>query len=136
MGAHILGDIRTQPNCGLPQSYFEGRDCFLDCREPDMLHISGDANIGWENHLITQTHDITPGNFGRLFGRRITIGAKAFVTSFCTLFNCTIGEGAVVATGSVVRSMIVPAWTMVEGNPAKIIKKYNFETCKWERVLI
>lgn len=134
MGAHILGDFRTQPNCGLSQRYFEERDCFLDCREPNMLHISPDANIGYENHLIVQTHDIQPGMFGRVFGRLIIIHAKAFITSFCTLFNCEIGEGAIVATGSVVRNMKIAPWTLVEGNPARVIKKYNFETTKWERV--
>lgn len=134
MGAHILGDFRTQPNCGLSQSYFEQRDCFLDCREPNMLNISSEANIGYENHFITQTHDINPGKFGRLTGRPIVIGAKAFITSFCTLYHCFIGEGAVVAVGSVVRSMSVEPWTVVEGNPARIIKRYNFETCEWEKV--
>lgn len=134
MGAHILGDFRSQPNCHLPQSYFEQRDCFLDCREPDMLHISPEVNIGYENHLITQTHDVTPGKFGALSGRPIFIHDWAFITSFCTLYNCEIGEGAVVAVGSVVRSMKVAPWTMVAGNPAKVIKVYNHATSKWEKV--
>jgi len=41
------------------------------------------------------------------------------------LYNCHVGEGAVVSVGSVVRSRDVPPWTMVEGNPARIIARYE-----------
>ena len=38
------------------------------------------------------------------------------------LKGVTIGEGAIVGAGSVV-TKDVPAWTVVAGNPAKIVKK-------------
>ncbi len=37
-----------------------------------------------------------------------------------------IGEGAVVAAGSVVTKS-VPPWTIVAGNPAKVIKEISIE---------
>ncbi len=40
----------------------------------------------------------------------------------CVLKGVTIGEGAIVGAGSVV-TKDVPAWTMVAGNPAKVIKQ-------------
>ncbi len=134
MSAHILGSTSSQPHCELPQSYFEERDCWVDCRVPDMLHISREANIGWCVNLICMTHDIDPGMFGRLTGRRIIIHPKAFVAGFCTLYNCEIGEGAVVAVGSVVRSQKVEPWTVVAGNPAVVVKRLNQTTQKWEKV--
>jgi len=133
MGAHILGDFRNQPRCGLSQSYFEGRDCWVDCREKDTLVIDATANIGWCVSLICQTHDIIPGMFNRVTGRPIVIGPGVFVGAFSILYNCTIGEGAVVATGSVVRSQVIPPWVVVAGNPAVIVKKFNHATKKWEK---
>jgi len=55
------------------------------------------------------------------------IGANAVVTA-----GITIGKHAVVAAGSVV-TKDVPPYTVVGGNPAKIIKQYNPDTKSWER---
>ena len=44
-----------------------------------------------------------------------------------------IGQQSVVAAGSIV-TKDVPEYSVVGGNPAKIIKKYNVITQKWERV--
>ena len=44
-----------------------------------------------------------------------------------------IGKHSIVAARAVV-THDVPPYCMVAGNPAKIIKKYNFETRRWERV--
>lgn len=49
------------------------------------------------------------------------IGARAII-----LKGVTIGEGAVIAAGSVV-TKDVPAWTIVGGNPAKIIRELTSE---------
>ena len=46
-----------------------------------------------------------------------------------------IGKHCVVAARSVV-TKDVPPYCVVAGNPAKIVKKYNFETKQWERTKI
>lgn len=56
------------------------------------------------------------------------IGANVFISA-----GVTIGKHCVVAGGSVV-TKDVPDYTIVAGNPAKIIKRYNFESKAWERV--
>lgn len=56
------------------------------------------------------------------------IGANVFISA-----GVTIGKHCVVAGGSVV-TKDVPDYTIVGGNPAKIIKRYNFESKAWERV--
>ncbi|WP_431156704.1 acyltransferase [Winogradskyella poriferorum] len=45
----------------------------------------------------------------------------------------TIGKHSIVAAGSVVTKDI-PKYTLVAGNPAKVLKQYNFETQTWEKV--
>jgi len=49
------------------------------------------------------------------------------------LSGVTIGEHCVVAANSVVTKDI-PPYSVAAGNPAKVIKRYNKNTQKWERV--
>jgi acetyltransferase-like isoleucine patch superfamily enzyme len=56
------------------------------------------------------------------------IGANVVITS-----GVTIGKHVVVGAGSVVTKDI-PAFSVVVGNPAKIIKQYSFELKRWESV--
>lgn len=44
----------------------------------------------------------------------------------------TVGKHAVVAAGSVVTKN-VPPYSVVAGNPARVLKHYNFETETWEK---
>ncbi|MFD2067154.1 acyltransferase [Pontibacter silvestris] len=55
------------------------------------------------------------------------IGANAVITA-----GVKIGKHAIVAGGSVV-TKDVPPYSIVAGNPAKLIRSYNFETKQWER---
>ncbi len=56
------------------------------------------------------------------------IGANAVIVA-----GVTIGKHSVVAAGSVV-TKDVPPYSIVAGNPAKLLKQYNWETKKWEKV--
>jgi acetyltransferase-like isoleucine patch superfamily enzyme len=56
------------------------------------------------------------------------IGANSVITA-----GVSIGKHAIVAGGSVV-TKDVDEFTVVGGNPAKVLKKYNKETKTWERV--
>ena len=53
--------------------------------------------------------------------------------------NCCINQGVkigrhvVVGSGSVV-TRDIPSYSVAVGNPAKVIKQYNFESKKWEKV--
>ena len=58
----------------------------------------------------------------------VCIGANALITA-----GVTIGKHSVIGAGSVVTKDI-PEYCVAVGNPAKVIKKYNFETATWERV--
>lgn len=56
------------------------------------------------------------------------IGANSVITA-----GVTIGKHCVVAGGSVV-TKDVPPYSIVGGNPARILKQYNNETKVWERI--
>lgn len=58
----------------------------------------------------------------------VWIGANAVITA-----GVTVGKHSVVAGGSVV-TKDVPPYSIVGGNPAKLLKQYNKESGKWERV--
>lgn len=55
------------------------------------------------------------------------VGANAVITS-----GVTLGKHVVVAAGSVVTKN-VPDYSIVAGNPARILKQYNSETKQWEK---
>jgi acetyltransferase-like isoleucine patch superfamily enzyme len=55
------------------------------------------------------------------------VGANAVITS-----GVTLGKHVVVAAGSVV-TKDVPDYSIVAGNPARILKQYNSNTNRWEK---
>ncbi len=58
----------------------------------------------------------------------VWIGANAVLTA-----GITIGKHSVIAGGAVVTKN-VPPYSIAVGNPAKIVKQYNFETKEWQKV--
>lgn len=56
------------------------------------------------------------------------VAANAVITS-----GVTIGKHSVIAAGAVVTKNI-PPYSVAVGNPAKVIKKYDFEKQEWVRV--
>jgi acetyltransferase-like isoleucine patch superfamily enzyme len=59
----------------------------------------------------------------------VWIGANTVITA-----GVKIGKHAVIGAGSVV-TKDVEDYTVVVGNPARPVKKYNFQTRAWEKVL-
>lgn len=53
--------------------------------------------------------------------------------SVCVLPGVTIGEGCVIGALSVV-SKNIPPFSIAVGNPAKVVKKYDFESNKWIKI--
>ena len=58
----------------------------------------------------------------------VWIGANSVVTA-----GVTIGKHAIIGAGSVITKDI-PPYSVAVGNPARVIKKYNFETGIWQKV--
>jgi len=70
------------------------------------------------------------------FEKSISIGVNCWLgNNASVLGNVKIGHGSIVGANSLV-TKDVPPFSMVVGNPAKIIKTFNFGTNKWEKEVI
>ncbi|MBB6127535.1 acyltransferase [Mucilaginibacter lappiensis] len=75
----------------------------------------------------------TPPRLQKVTTKQITIhdnvwiGANSVVTA-----GVTIGKHAIIGAGSVVTKDI-PQYSVAVGNPARVIKRYNFTTNSWEK---
>lgn len=63
----------------------------------------------------------------------VTIGDGAWLGENVCVIGSSVGKGSVVGANSVVLSDI-PNYCVAVGSPAKVIKKYNFETQQWEKI--
>ncbi len=54
--------------------------------------------------------------------RRLVLGSYVNVSPHSFLYGCTIGDHSVVAPGSVVVGGTYPAWSLISGNPAKVVR--------------
>lgn len=63
---------------------------------------------------------------------KVKISSGAWLGENVCVIGCNIGKNAIVAANSVVLKD-VPDYSIVGGNPARMIKKYNIETKKWQK---
>lgn len=90
------------------------------------VRIGDRTLIGYRSQILSSNHAIPPGR-GRIFGaghvrKAVEIGADVWIGANCVVLpGVTIGDGAVVAAGSIV-TKDVPAYSVVGGCPAKPIK--------------
>lgn len=77
--------------------------------------------IGPHVSLLTVNHDFD--NLWSLSGKPIILKKNAWIAAKATILpGVTVGEGAVVAAAAVVTKDVEP-YTIVGGNPAKLIKR-------------
>lgn len=106
--------------------------------------VIGPVNIG--NHVIMAQNIVVSGlNHGyeiidippseqKTVTNLITIMDDVWIGANCVVTSgVTIGKHAVIGAGSVV-TKDVPPFSVSVGNPARVVKQYNFETAKWERI--
>jgi len=88
----------------------------------ERIQIGDKVCVGESVKLLTGTHDIESANFA-LVRKPVIICSGCWVaTSATVLPGITVNEGAVVGACAVVTKDVEP-WTVVVGNPAKVIKK-------------
>lgn len=77
---------------------------------------------------------LTPPNSRPLVAKPVIIEDNVWIGEFVSILpGVTIGKGSIIGTMSVVTKDI-PAYCIAVGSPARVIKKYNFETKHWEKV--
>ena len=89
--------------------------------------VMSGLNHGYEDILLPP-HDQPVSKKSITVENEVWIGANVVVVA-----GVTIGKHAIVAAGSIVTKN-VPAYSVVAGNPARIIKQYNSVSGKWDRV--
>ncbi len=130
------------------KSLFFGNDVQIN----DYVHINAfkSVHIG-NNVLIASKVFITDLEHGSYIGdendsipesivkdrplssKPVNIGNNVWIGELCSVLpGVTIGENSIIGANSVVTKSIPPNCIAV-GNPARVIKQFNFETKHWER---
>lgn len=104
-----------------------GKNVFINagCSFQDQggIWIGDNALIGHNAVFATLNHDEDPRRRGILHPKPIVVEKDVWIGSNCTILGgVTIGEGAIVAAGSVV-TRDVPTFTIVAGVPARVVRE-------------
>lgn len=110
----------------------------------ECVKIGNNSAIGAKSFIS----DLNHGNFAEgeifdinqphaqreIFAKPVIIGNNVWIgESVCILPGVNIGDGCIIgALSNVTKS--IPSYSIAVGNPARVVKKYNFDTKCWERV--
>lgn len=150
-----IGDgFTTGYGCRLDAFYTKNRislDIGKNCKINDYVHIGAIEKIIIEdNVLIASKVFITDHNHGKydtlgdspqippdqreLYSKPVHIKSNVWLgENVVVLPGAIIGKGCIIGANSVIIGEI-PDYTIAVGSPAKIIKKYNFESNMWEKI--
>lgn len=140
--------IQTYPNSVFNENngtIYIGENCYIGFNLTLLSGPDASINIG-NNVLIASNVIITNINHGtdpedhieymdqKLVTQSVSIEDGCWVgENVCILPGVTIGKKSIVGAASVVTRSI-PPYSIAVGNPARIIKKYNFESHFWEKI--
>ena len=103
------------------------------------IFIGDDVLVASNVLISSENHGINPKSYlpymsQELTGKNVTIGDGCWIgEKVCILPGVSIGKKSVIGAGSVVTKSI-PDYSIAVGNPARVIKRYNFDTNNWEIV--
>lgn len=137
-GAKIEAGAHPYPGCKIWAPWnliMREHSCLandVDCYNIGLVVLGANSIVSQSSYLCTASHDHRSAAF-ELTMAPIRIGTSAWVAARAFVGpGVTVGEGAVVgATASVFKD--VPSWTVVGGNPAKVIGTRSARTCAVER---
>lgn len=112
-----------------------GRDNFLsvgcNLQVCDYVITGNKCSMICSDHIIDEPL-IPYALSGNNFNKSIRIGVNCWLGhDVCILGDVTIGHGSIIGAKTVVLNN-VPPFSMVVGNPGKVIKTYDFKTNTWQ----
>jgi lipopolysaccharide O-acetyltransferase len=97
------------------------------------IYIS-DCTHGFYSGIGIHSHPDTPPMEREYSIKPVVIHDNVWIgESVSILPGVSIGKGSIIGSNSVV-SKDIPEYSIAVGIPAKVVKKFNFETLKWEKV--
>jgi acetyltransferase-like isoleucine patch superfamily enzyme len=110
IGSIVIGPVTIGENST------SGQNCFIGGQSHIFKNVSKDfLRQGEETKQV-------------IIGKNVWIGSNVVI-----LLGVKIGDNSVIGAGSTVVEN-TPPYSVAVGNPAKVIKRYNFETKQWDRV--
>lgn len=122
-----------------------GKDCYIGFRFTilsgpgaqvqlgDDVLIASDVMISNENHGMNP-EDSVPYMDQPLTTASVEIGDGCWIgEKVCIMPGVTIGKKVIIGAGSVVTKSI-PDYSIAVGNPARVIKSYDFKTHRWIKI--
>jgi len=117
---HWRAEFYAPENIVIGEHCTIGDSCFLDGRSG--LRMGNSVNLGSHVTIYTRQHDVDSPDFAEV-GGPVHLGDLVWVASHAIVLpGVTIGDGAVVAAGSVVTRDVEP-YVLVAGNPARVIRE-------------
>lgn len=108
---------------------FIGYSVWIDIGNAHLIEIEDDVHIATGSLLLCHRKDLTDYRMGDDYFNLKYLKEKIVLKKGCAIGmesiimpGVTIGEGTVVAAGSVVTKDI-PAWTVAAGSPARVIRE-------------
>lgn len=121
-GVHVYPKVRIWQPWTLEMGDYSCLANCVDCYTADRVQIGRNVVVSQDAFICTASHDISSSTF-ELITKPIVLTNDSWVGARAIIMpGVTLGEGAVAAAGSVVTKNVEP-WTVVGGNPARIIKK-------------
>ena len=105
----------------------------------DLIRIEDNVAFAGYVTLVNENHGIDVENTLPYYKQSLTtsaiiVGEGSWIGERCCILSgVSIGKKCIVGSGSVVTKSI-PDYSIAVGNPAKVIKSWNFEKHKWDEV--
>lgn len=115
--------------CKVGKNCYIGYEVYIDITHADMIELEDHVHIAERCFILCHQRDLSDYCIGDDYAKLGYKVKKVVLKKGCLLGTdsmvlpgVTIGEGAIVGAGSLV-TKDVPAWTVVTGRPAKVIRK-------------
>lgn len=128
---------KFSPKIRIDDGTWVGKNCSIAAIQG--VYIGKDVLFAGHVHITDHSHGFELTDIPISKQKLISKG-PVIIEDQCWLgFSCEILSGVHIGRHSIVaaRAVVtkdVPPYSIVAGNPARVVKRYNFETKKWEKV--